>query len=413
MARRHRGRGRGEESSTRSTPCSTNCATKSACASANSAALLDSSADQAAGEAVRQLMFIERVAREIGAQIERLEQRLHRPSIERYAGNQPPNRTNDGFTANFRTRHGAGAASAARGGRHRSRHDQFAGRRRAQRRARRAARRRRPCAAAVGRALSGKGRPRASAARRRTKRRIDPRNTIVSVKRFMGRGKSEVEGAENAPYDFVDAPGMVQIRTVDGVKSPVEVSAEILATLRYRAEDTPRRRSGRRGDHRARVFRRSAAPGDQRRRASRGPERAAPPERADRGGDCLRSGQRIRRPLRRLRPRRRHLRSVDSEAHQGRVRSARGGRRFRARRRRFRSPRCIGMCSSRRASHPARPEDVRLLLDRVRAAKEASVGSPNAHGSGDACRPAADRSSTVDAGALSRRITAALVAAHA
>jgi molecular chaperone HscA len=66
----------------------------------------------------------------------------------------------------------------------------------------------------------------------------DPRNTIVSVKRFMGRGKTDVEGAQNAPYDFVDAPGMVQIRTVDGVKSPVEVSAEILATLRYRAEDT-------------------------------------------------------------------------------------------------------------------------------------------------------------------------------
>ncbi|WP_250513368.1 Fe-S protein assembly chaperone HscA [Caballeronia sp. INDeC2] len=66
----------------------------------------------------------------------------------------------------------------------------------------------------------------------------DPRNTIVSVKRFMGRGKSEVEGAENAPYDFIDAPGMVQIRTIDGVKSPVEVSAEILATLRHRAEDT-------------------------------------------------------------------------------------------------------------------------------------------------------------------------------
>ncbi|WP_087667642.1 Fe-S protein assembly chaperone HscA [Caballeronia humi] len=67
---------------------------------------------------------------------------------------------------------------------------------------------------------------------------IDPLNTIVSVKRFMGRGKSEVEGAENAPYDFIDAPGMVQIQTIDGVKSPVEVSAEILATLRYRAEDT-------------------------------------------------------------------------------------------------------------------------------------------------------------------------------
>ncbi|RQS87388.1 Fe-S protein assembly chaperone HscA [Burkholderia seminalis] len=66
----------------------------------------------------------------------------------------------------------------------------------------------------------------------------DPRNTIVSVKRFMGRSKAEVEGAANAPYEFVDAPGMVQIRTVDGVKSPVEVSAEILATLRYRAEDS-------------------------------------------------------------------------------------------------------------------------------------------------------------------------------
>lgn len=67
---------------------------------------------------------------------------------------------------------------------------------------------------------------------------LDPLNTIVSVKRFMGRGKAEVEGAENAPYEFVDAPGMVQIRTVAGVKSPVEVSAEILATLRQRAEDT-------------------------------------------------------------------------------------------------------------------------------------------------------------------------------
>lgn len=66
----------------------------------------------------------------------------------------------------------------------------------------------------------------------------DQRNTIVSVKRFMGRGKAEVEGAANAPYEFVDAPGMVQIRTIDGVKSPVEVSAEILATLRQRAEDT-------------------------------------------------------------------------------------------------------------------------------------------------------------------------------
>jgi molecular chaperone HscA len=66
----------------------------------------------------------------------------------------------------------------------------------------------------------------------------DPRNTIVSVKRFMGRGITDIEGRDKLPYDFIDAPGMVQIDTVDGVKSPVEVSAEILATLRYRAEDT-------------------------------------------------------------------------------------------------------------------------------------------------------------------------------
>ncbi len=64
----------------------------------------------------------------------------------------------------------------------------------------------------------------------------DPKNTIVSAKRYMGRGLKDVAHAENAPYDFVDAPGMVQMRTVAGVKSPVEVSAEILKVLRARAE---------------------------------------------------------------------------------------------------------------------------------------------------------------------------------
>ena len=66
----------------------------------------------------------------------------------------------------------------------------------------------------------------------------DPKNTIVSVKRFMGRGLRDVAHIEHSPYDFVDAPGMVQIKTVSGVKSPVEISAEILATLRQRAEDS-------------------------------------------------------------------------------------------------------------------------------------------------------------------------------
>ncbi len=66
----------------------------------------------------------------------------------------------------------------------------------------------------------------------------DPHNTLVSVKRFMGRGLADIADRAKLPYDFVDAPGMLQIRTVDGVKSPVEVSAEILAALRQRAEDT-------------------------------------------------------------------------------------------------------------------------------------------------------------------------------
>ena len=64
----------------------------------------------------------------------------------------------------------------------------------------------------------------------------DPRNTIVSVKRFMGRGRKDIAHIESMPYDFVDSEGMVRLRTVQGIKSPVEVSADILRTLRVRAE---------------------------------------------------------------------------------------------------------------------------------------------------------------------------------
>jgi len=66
----------------------------------------------------------------------------------------------------------------------------------------------------------------------------DPENTIASVKRFMGRGVQDVAGREKLPYKLVDHPGMLGLQTVVGEKSPVEVSAEILATLRFRAEDT-------------------------------------------------------------------------------------------------------------------------------------------------------------------------------
>jgi molecular chaperone HscA len=64
----------------------------------------------------------------------------------------------------------------------------------------------------------------------------DPRNTVLSVKRLMGRGRHDIAYAESMPYDFVDAPGMARIRTCAGEKSPVEISAEILKAARARAE---------------------------------------------------------------------------------------------------------------------------------------------------------------------------------
>ena len=66
----------------------------------------------------------------------------------------------------------------------------------------------------------------------------DPENTIASAKRFMGRSLADVKDAAKLPYRFIDHKGMLGLQTVAGEKSPVEISADILATLRYRAEDT-------------------------------------------------------------------------------------------------------------------------------------------------------------------------------
>lgn len=64
----------------------------------------------------------------------------------------------------------------------------------------------------------------------------DPHNTLSSIKRLMGRGLRDVSNVSDMPYAFVDAPGMVSIETRAGIKNPVEVSADILRTLRLRAE---------------------------------------------------------------------------------------------------------------------------------------------------------------------------------
>jgi molecular chaperone HscA len=64
----------------------------------------------------------------------------------------------------------------------------------------------------------------------------DPQNTIVSVKRMMGRALPDLADARRFPYRFVDSPGIVQIATRSGIRTPVEISAEILGALRERAE---------------------------------------------------------------------------------------------------------------------------------------------------------------------------------
>ena len=65
----------------------------------------------------------------------------------------------------------------------------------------------------------------------------DPKNTISSVKRFMGRGINDIPDTTHIPYKFRDTgAGMVQIETRAGIKSPVEISAEILRALKTRAE---------------------------------------------------------------------------------------------------------------------------------------------------------------------------------
>jgi molecular chaperone HscA len=66
----------------------------------------------------------------------------------------------------------------------------------------------------------------------------DPSNTVSSVKRLMGRTRAQVVDVDKLPYTVVDENGMAVIETVAGRKTPMEVSAEILATLRFRAEDS-------------------------------------------------------------------------------------------------------------------------------------------------------------------------------
>jgi molecular chaperone HscA len=76
-----------------------------------------------------------------------------------------------------------------------------------------------------------------------------PRDTLVSVKRFMGRGADDPETRRLGPYEFVDPaagePNTVRFKVAGGrVVTPVEVSAEILRALKAQAEDELRNVGG-------------------------------------------------------------------------------------------------------------------------------------------------------------------------
>ena len=174
-----------------------------------------------------------------------------------------------------------------------------------------AARRARPRAAALGRALPRRRAAARSATRRRRADADDPQQHHRLGQALHGPRRSrDVAHARSCPTTSSTRRAWCSSHSRRRARVPVEVSAEILAALRQRAEAVAGRRTGRRGDHRAGLLRRRAAPGHQGRRAAGRPERAAPAQRADGGGDRLWPGQRRRGPVRGLRPGRRHFRHL-------------------------------------------------------------------------------------------------------
>jgi hypothetical protein len=242
----------------------------------------------------------------------------------------------------------AGAAPASAGGRHRPGHHQFARRHGAQRHRRGAQRRGRQEPAALHRALQGRRRASMSATRRRAPR-PSIRATPSSRQALHGARPEGRRPHRAMPYDFVDAEGMVRLRTVAGVKSPVEVSAEILKVLRSAPRPAWAANSLAPSSPCRPISTMPSARPPRTPPAGR-PQRAAPAQRADGGGHRLRPRQRLGGRLCRLRPRRRHLRHLHPEALARRVRGAGHQRRRGARRRRLRPARVL-LDPRRRQNH--------------------------------------------------------------
>ena len=67
--------------------------------------------------------------------------------------------------------------------------------------------------------------------------KIDPQNTISSAKRLIGRNLADIDTA-HLPYRFGDDNKIIKLITVQGEKTPIDISAEILGSLKSRAEES-------------------------------------------------------------------------------------------------------------------------------------------------------------------------------
>ena len=67
--------------------------------------------------------------------------------------------------------------------------------------------------------------------------KTDPQNTVSSAKRLIGRTLSEIDAA-HLPYRFGQSEKIIELHTKNGTKTPIDVSADILASLKARAEQS-------------------------------------------------------------------------------------------------------------------------------------------------------------------------------
>ena len=139
---------------------------------------------------------------------------------------------------------------------------------------------------------------------------LNPKGTIYSAKRFIGRRFDEVQSEINAvSFDVVAGPD--GIGALQCARKVVRARGDLgdgPAQARRGRRQVPRRAGDRSGDHRAGLLQRRAAAGDQGRRPDRRTRGAADHQRADRGGARVRARQEVERDRAGVRPRRRHLR---------------------------------------------------------------------------------------------------------